>query len=326
MEINLLILFLAMLADRYFGDPDWLWAKIPHPVVVFGKAIDFADKRFNKSANSDYERRRNGVVTMLSLLGMAAVVGFFVHLALQTISPFGELIEALIVAVFLAQKSLGDHVTRVAVALREEGIVGARKAVSMIVGRDPEVLDDAAVSRAAIESLAENTSDGIIAPAFWYALFGLPGLLTYKMLNTADSMIGHMNDRHRDFGRFAAKLDDLANWIPARLTGLLISAAAWILHGYDAALRSFNVMMRDARLHRSPNAGWPEAAMAGAIEVALAGPRVYGGVIANEPMLNGAGRRDAGAENIEDALDIFSVATATFTAFIFLLFVVGLLF
>ncbi|MEK1855650.1 MAG: adenosylcobinamide-phosphate synthase CbiB [Phyllobacterium sp.] len=326
MEINLLILFLALLADRYFGDPDWLWEKIPHPIVLFGKAIAYADTRFNRPGDSDDERRRDGFLTMFGLLVLAAVVGWVVHLALRTISPVGELVEALLVAVFLAQKSLGDHVTRVAVALREEGIVGARRAVSMIVGRDPEVLDDAGVSRAAIESLAENTSDGIIAPAFWYALLGLPGLLAYKMLNTADSMIGHLNDRHRDFGRFAAKLDDVANWIPARLTGLLISAAAWIVHGYDAALRSFNVMMRDARLHRSPNAGWPEAAMAGAIEVALAGPRVYGGVTANEPMLNGAGRRDAGAENIEDALDIFSVATATFTGLIFVLFLIGLLF
>jgi adenosylcobinamide-phosphate synthase len=326
MEINLLILFLALLADRYFGDPDWLWEKIPHPIVLFGKAIAYADTRFNRPGDSDDERRRDGFLTMFGLLVLAVVVGWVVHLALRTISPVGELVEALLVAVFLAQKSLGDHVTRVAVALREEGIVGARRAVSMIVGRDPEVLDDAGVSRAAIESLAENTSDGIIAPAFWYALLGLPGLLAYKMLNTADSMIGHLNDRHRDFGRFAAKLDDVANWIPARLTGLLISAAAWIVHGYDAALRSFNVMMRDARLHRSPNAGWPEAAMAGAIEVALAGPRVYGGVTANEPMLNGAGRRDAGAENIEDALDIFSVATATFTGLIFVLFLIGLLF
>ena len=326
MEINLLILFLALLADRYFGDPDWLWEKIPHPIVLFGKAIAYADTRFNRPGDSNDERRRDGFLTMLGLLVLAAVGGWVVHLALRTISPVGELVEALLVAVFLAQKSLADHVTRVAVALREEGIVGARRAVSMIVGRDPEVLDDAGVSRAAIESLAENTSDGIIAPAFWYALLGLPGLLAYKLLNTADSMIGHLNDRHRDFGRFAAKLDDVANWIPARLTGLLISAAAWVVHGYDAALRSFNVMMRDARLHRSPNAGWPEAAMAGAIEVALAGPRVYGGVTANEPMLNGAGRRDAGAENIEDALDIFSVATATFTGFIFVLFLLGLLF
>ncbi len=326
MEINLLILFLALLADRSFGDPDWLWQKVPHPVVLFGKAIDFADKQFNKASESDYERRRDGFLATLGLLALAAVIGILVHLVLRTIQPFGGLIEALIVAVFLAQKSLGDHVERVAVALREEGIVGARRAVSMIVGRDPEVLDDAAVSRAAIESLAENTSDGIIAPAFWFALLGLPGLFAYKMLNTADSMIGHMNDRYRDFGRFAAKFDDVANWIPARLTGVLISAAAWIVHGYDAALRSFNVMMRDARLHRSPNAGWPEAAMAGAIEVALAGPRIYGGVVANEPMLNGAGRRDAGAENIEDALNIFSVTTGIFTAAILILFLVGLLF
>jgi len=326
MEINLLILFLALLADRFFGDPEWLWERVPHPIVLFGKAIELVDKRLNKSSNSDEQRRRDGMFAMLGLLALAAAVGVLIQMALRTIPPFGELIEALIVAVFLAQKSLADHVSRVAVALREEGIVGARRAVSMIVGRDPEVLDDAAVSRAAIESLAENTSDGIIAPAFWYALFGLPGLLAYKMLNTADSMIGHLNDRHRDFGRFAAKLDDAANWIPARLTGLLISAAAWIVHGYEAARRSFNVMMRDARLHRSPNAGWPEAAMAGAIEVALAGPRIYGGEVANEPMLNGAGRRDAGAENIEDALDIFGVTTATFTAVVLLLFLLGLLF
>jgi adenosylcobinamide-phosphate synthase len=326
MEINLLILFLALLADRSFGDPDWLWLKIPHPVVLFGKSISFVDKRFNKPGNSDYERRRDGFLVIFGLLILAALIGLVIHFCLKTIPPLGGLIEALIVAVFLAQKSLGEHVERVAVALRDEGIIGARRAVSMIVGRDPEVLDEAAVSRAAIESLAENTSDGIIAPAFWYALLGLPGLFAYKMLNTADSMIGHLNDRHRDFGRFAAKLDDVANWIPARLTGLLISAAAWTIHGYGAALRSFNVMMRDARLHRSPNAGWPEAAMAGAIEVALAGPRIYGGVVANEPMLNGAGRRDAGAENIEDALNVFGVTTAIFTGVVLVLFVFGLFF
>jgi adenosylcobinamide-phosphate synthase len=326
MEINLLILFLALVADRFFGDPDGVWQKVPHPVVIFGKAIDFADRQFNNAGKPDEERRRDGFLAMLGLLVLAGAIGLLVHLALGTIQPFGGLIEALIVSVFLAQKSLSDHVGQVAMALRDEGIVGARRAVSMIVGRDPEVLDHAGVSRAAIESLAENTSDGIIAPAFWYVLLGLPGLLAYKMLNTADSMIGHMNDRHRDFGRFAAKLDDVANWIPARLTGLLISAAAWIVHGHDAARRSFNVMMRDARLHRSPNAGWPEAAMAGAIDVALAGPRIYGGIVANEPLLNGAGRRDAGAENIEEALDIFNVTTGIFTVAIFVLFLIGLLF
>ncbi|MEP7454828.1 adenosylcobinamide-phosphate synthase CbiB [Phyllobacterium sp. SB3] len=326
MEINLLILFLALLADRYFGDPEWLWQKIPHPVVMFGKAISYVDKRFNKATNSDQQRRRDGFLAILVLLLLSAAAGFFVHLALRTIPPFGGLIEAIIVAVFLAQKSLGEHVERVAGALREEGLIGARRAVSMIVGRDPDVLDESAISRAAIESLAENTSDGIIAPAFWYALLGLPGLFVYKMLNTADSMIGHLNDRHRNFGRFAAKLDDVANWIPARLTGLLIASAAWTFHGYGAAKQSFDVMMRDARLHRSPNAGWPEAAMAGAIDVALAGPRIYGGVIANEPMLNGAGRRDAGSENIEDALHIFRATTAIFAIVVLIFFAAGLFF
>ncbi|MCO4316117.1 adenosylcobinamide-phosphate synthase CbiB [Phyllobacterium sp. 21LDTY02-6] len=326
MEINLLILFLALLADRYFGDPDWLWRTIPHPVVLFGKAIDFVDHRFNLAANTDQQRRRDGFLSVLALLLLAALVGAVIHAALALIPPFGGLVEALVVAVFLAQKSLGDHVEAVATALREEGLEGARRAVSMIVGRDTQVLDEAATSRAAIESLAENSSDGIVAPAFWYALLGLPGLLAYKMLNTADSMIGHLNDRHRHFGRFAAKLDDVANWVPARLTGLLIAAAACLVHGGSAARQSFDVMMRDARLHRSPNAGWPEAAMAGAIDVALAGPRVYGGAVANEPMLNGAGRRDAGIENIEDGLHIFRVATAIFTGVVAVLFLVGLLF
>ena len=172
MEINLLILFLALLADRTFGDPDGLWRKIPHPVALFGKAIELADKQLNKASDSDDERRRDGFLAMLGLLVLAAFIGFLVHFALQTIQPFGGLIEALIVAIFLAQKSLGEHVERVAIALREEGIVGARRAVSMIVGRDPEVLDDAAVSRAAIESLAENTSDGIIAPGILVCLAG----------------------------------------------------------------------------------------------------------------------------------------------------------
>ncbi|EJN03942.1 adenosylcobinamide-phosphate synthase CbiB [Phyllobacterium sp. YR531] len=324
MEINLLILFLALLADRYFGDPEWLWRKIPHPVVMFGKAISFVDQRFNIPGNSDLQRRRDGFLAVLALLLLSAAAGFFFHLALRTIPPFGGLVEAIIVAVLLAQKSLGEHVERVAVALREEGLVGARRVVSMIVGRDPEVLDEPAISRAAIESLAENTSDGIIAPALWYALLGLPGLFAYKMLNTADSMIGHLNDRHRDFGRFAAKLDDAANWIPARLTGLLIAGSAWFVYGYGAAKQAFDVMMRDARLHRSPNAGWPESAMAGAIDVALAGPRIYGGVVANEPMLNGAGRRDAGPENIEDALHIFWVTNAIFAALVVFIFILGL--
>jgi adenosylcobinamide-phosphate synthase len=183
----------------------------------------------------------------------------------------------------------------------------------MIVGRDPEQLDEAGVCRAAIESLAENSSDGVVAPAFWFAIAGLPGLLAYKMLNTADSMIGHLNDRHRDFGRFAAKLDDAANWIPARLTGLLICAAAALAGGAGRGRAALTAMLRDARLHRSPNAGWPEAAMAGALGLSLGGPRRYGSDFVNEPALNGAGRSDAQPADIFQALRHFWTAMSMLT-------------
>lgn len=175
----------------------------------------------------------------------------------------------------------------------------------MIVGRDPEALDEAGVCRAAIESLAENFSDGIVAPALWYALFGLPGLLAYKMLNTADSMIGHLDDRYRDFGRAAAKLDDLANWPAARVSSLLIALGAAVEHGFASFRRALGAALRDSGLHRSPNAGWPEAAMAGALGLALAGPRRYGGETVIEASLNASGRRRASGADIDASLSIY---------------------
>ncbi|MGH6760132.1 MAG: adenosylcobinamide-phosphate synthase CbiB [Phyllobacterium sp.] len=319
MEATLMILFLALLLDRFAGDPDWLWKAIPHPVVIFGKAISFIDRNFNATADVGMQKRRNGTLSVAALLLVAAVSGFLLHCLFRWLLPFGYLIELLIVAVLLAQKSLGEHVRRVAMALREEGLEGARRAVSMIVGRDPKALDEAGVSRAAIESLAENSSDGVVAPAFWYLVLGLPGIFAYKLLNTADSMVGHMNERYRDFGWFAAKADDVANWIPARLTGGLIALASWLVMGRHAAARSFKVMMRDAGLHRSPNAGWPESAMAGALGLALAGPRIYAGDIANEPMLNGAGRRDANADDIRRALSIIGAMNMLLAGLVLLL-------
>ena len=175
----------------------------------------------------------------------------------------------------------------------------------MIVGRDPEALDQAGVSRAAIESLAENFSDGIVAPALWYALLGLPGLLAYKMLNTADSMIGHLNERHRDFGRAAAKLDDAANWPAARLAALLIAAGAGVVKGLPAMRRSVELALIDSGLHRSPNAGWPEAAFAGGLDIALGGPRIYKGDRADEPFLNDAGAKAIGPDAIGRALTAY---------------------
>lgn len=223
MEIKLIILSLALLLDRFVGDPPQLWQKVPHPVVLFGKAISWGEKRWNNRNLSASVLRRNGMWLTIGLVMACVVLGLILELSLPFAGTAGAVAEILIVTVLLAQKSLADHVQAVALALREEGIEGGRRAVSMIVGRNPEHLDEGGVSRAAIESLAENASDGIVAPAFWFLVGGLPGLFAYKLINTADSMIGHLNDRYRDFGRFAAKLDDVANYIPARLTGLLAS-------------------------------------------------------------------------------------------------------
>jgi adenosylcobinamide-phosphate synthase len=305
MNTGLLVLTAALLLDRFLGDPDWLWRKIPHPVALFGKTLEIADKNLNRGGDTPLVKRRNGFLAVAILLFAAAAAGVVLHWAFLWAGWAGLALEAVAVSIFLAQKSLADHVSAVAVALKNDGLPGGRHAVSMIVGRNPEHLDEAGVCRAAIESLAENSSDGVVAPAFWYLIGGLPGLVAYKMLNTADSMIGHLNERHRDFGRFAAKLDDAANWIPARLTGLLICAAAALTDGAARGRAALDIMLRDARQHRSPNAGWPEAAMAGALGLSLGGPRQYGADFVNEPVLNGAGRRGAGADDIFGALRHF---------------------
>jgi adenosylcobinamide-phosphate synthase len=308
-----LVLTAALILDRFIGDPDWLWRRLPHPAALFGKALDFADRRFNRQDALPLAKRRDGFLAVTALLLAAVAAGWVLKMGCSRLGIAGLGLEALIVSVFLAQKSLADHVSAVALALKKDGLPGARRAVSMIVGRDPEQLDEAGVCRAAIESLAENSSDGVVAPAFWFAIAGLPGLFAYKMLNTADSMIGHLNERHRDFGRFAAKLDDVANWIPARLTGLLICAAAALHGGAGSVAQAFNVMLRDARQHRSPNAGWPEAAMAGALGLSLGGPRRYGADFVNEPLLNGAGRRSANSSDISRALLHFWTAMLLLT-------------
>ncbi len=317
--MHLLTLFLALLIDRVLGDPDWLWKRVRHPVVLFGGAVSLADGWLNKTDNSLYEKRRDGFVAIAGLLVLAAFAGLAVVWVCSLFGPFGFLLQAVIASVFLAQKSLIDHVATVSEGLTSGGLEGGRRAVSMIVGRDPNSLDESGVCRAAIESLAENSSDGVIAPAFWFVVAGLPGLFAYKMLNTADSMIGHMNEKYRDFGRASAKLDDVANWIPARLTGLLLIAAGALVVGGERARQAFGGMMRDARLHRSPNAGWPESAMAGLTGLALAGPRIYNGDIANEPMLNGSGRRDAGVTDIDASIRIVAAMFTVFAGLIGLL-------
>ncbi|MBV2143842.1 adenosylcobinamide-phosphate synthase CbiB [Falsochrobactrum sp. TDYN1] len=305
MEIKLIILSLALVLDRLVGDPPVLWQKIPHPVVLFGRAIGWGERRWNHSTSPDDKLHRSGMWLTIGLVTFCILLGLLIEALLPLLGTAGALVEIIIVAVLLAQKSLADHVHAVAQGLRKEGIEGGRRAVSMIVGRNPEQLDEGEVSRAAIESLAENASDGIVAPVFWFIIGGLPGLFAYKLINTADSMIGHLNDRYRHFGRFAARLDDVINYIPARLTGLLAVLAALFNISKESGRAAFSVMCADARLHRSPNAGWPESAFAGALGLALAGPRQYGEEKVAGPMLNAQGKRDAGADDIDAALALF---------------------
>ncbi len=325
MEIKLIILSLALLLDRFVGDPPQLWQRMPHPVVLFGKAIAWGEKRWNNRNFSAAVLRRNGMWLTVGLVAVCVVLGLVIEVLLPFAGTAGAVAEILVVTVLLAQKSLADHVKAVALALREEGLEGGRRAVSMIVGRNPEHLDEGGVSRAAIESLAENASDGIVAPAFWFLVGGLPGLFAYKMINTADSMIGHLNDRYRDFGRFAAKLDDVANYIPARLTGLLASLATAVTKDKLSGREAFSVMRRDARLHRSPNAGWPESAFAGGLGLALAGPRQYGTEKVEGPMLNASGKRDANADDINAALHLFWSTMSLMTGLVIAASLLGLL-
>ncbi|WP_275783217.1 adenosylcobinamide-phosphate synthase CbiB [Pararhizobium gei] len=303
-----LVLSVALILDRVFGDPDWLWRRLPHPIVLFGAMIGWADGRFNRPPVGSDKRRLGGLVVILLLLLWSFACGWLLHWLLMPLGLAGIALEALVVAVFLAQKSLADHVGRVASGLRSHGLAGGRQAVSMIVGRDPETLDEPAVCRAAIESLAENFSDGVVAPAFWYALFGLPGLFAYKMLNTADSMIGHKNEKYLYFGWASARLDDLANLVPARFSVLLIAAGAAASVSRGAGRSAMDAALRDHGLHRSPNSGWPEAAMAGALGLQLAGPRIYSGSLVQEPMIHAAGRPVATAGDVDRGVAIFYAA------------------
>ena len=307
---TLFTLFFALVLDRLVGDPDKIWRRVSHPVVLFGRAISMVDKLFNGKRLSPESKRFNGAAGIAVLLAASAVLGFIVHALLASLGLVGAIVEIAIVAIFLAQKSLHDHVRAVSNGLKRGGLEGGRHAVSMIVGRDPATLDEPAICRAGIESLAENFSDGVVAPALWYAVFGLPGLLAYKMLNTADSMIGHKNTKYLDFGWASARLDDLANWPAARLSILFIAAGAWVCKGRAAGREALDTALRDSGLHRSPNSGWPEAAMAGALGIGLAGPRIYGGTRVDEPMMNASGRTTATIADIDLSLRIFSAACA----------------
>jgi adenosylcobinamide-phosphate synthase len=274
------VMALALAIDAALGWPARLYARIGHPVTWIGALIAALEGRWN--AGGRWRRRGLGGLLVVVVVAAAALPALALQLALPG-GALGLVLGAALAWPLVAARSLHDHVAAVARPLAAGDLPGARAAVAMIVGRDPARLDAGGVARAGLESLSENASDGVVAPLFWGAALGLPGIAAYKAINTMDSMIGHRTDRYEDFGKIAARLDDLANLIPARLTGLLFALAAGARVG--AALR---VMARDARAHRSPNAGWPEGAMAGALDIRLSGPRVYADRVANEPWLNPA--------------------------------------
>ncbi len=303
---TLLILVLALTVEAVFGYPGRLYTWIGHPVTWIGRLIARLDRSLNREAWPDGQRRLAGALALLLLLLTTGLAALALQVLLMTLGLAGVIALALLSGTLLAQRSLHEHVAAVAAGLREGGIGGGRRAVSMIVGRNPESLDEAGVSRAAIESLAENFSDGIVAPAFWLGLGGLPGAALYKAANTADSMIGHRTPRHEAFGWAAARFDDGVNLPASRLSALLIVAAAAL--NRDASPRgALRALRRDASHHRSPNAGWPEAAMAGALGLRLAGPRTYGDVRVEDRWM-GDGRAEADAADIDRALALYRTA------------------
>ncbi|MCE1235990.1 MAG: adenosylcobinamide-phosphate synthase CbiB [Hyphomicrobiales bacterium] len=306
---TLVIALVALALEAAVGWPAPLYAAIGHPVTWIGRLISALDRALNREEASFATRRAAGVGALAILLATSGTLAWAVATTIGAIAPgaLGLLVISVLAASLPAQKSLDGHVAAVADGL-ERGLAEGRAAVSMIVGRDPNALDEAAVARAAIESLAENFSDGIVAPLFWTAVAGLPGGLLYKAANTADSMIGHRTPRHEAFGWAAARFDDLVNLPASRLAALWLILAALVTPEADAR-RAVAAVRRDAKAHGSPNAGWPEAAMAGAHGFALAGPRVYHGEVHAGAWM-GDGRSELGAADIRQALRLYRTALA----------------
>ena len=300
------LLLAALLIDAVLGDLPWLFRRVTHPVALCGAVIGWFDRRLNRAGRSERDRFIRGLAMAATLVVGGWLVGAALADGAQRL-PQGWLVELGVVFLLLAQRGLFDHVRAVGLALAERGVAAARREVAHIVGRDPERLDAHGVARAALESLAENFADAVVAPAFWYLLAGLPGLVAYKVANTMDSMVGHRTTQYAAFGAAAARLDDALNFIPARLAALLLVAGAAFTPG-GRPVRALKIWLRDGHRHRSPNAGQPEAALAGAISVALSGPRSYDGAPTDEPWLGGEFASTAGPADIRRALYVSVVA------------------
>lgn len=323
LSASLPLLVLALTIEAAFGYPQRFYAAIGHPVTWIGRLIGLLDRALNREASSFITRKAMGVLALVLLIAVTIALSALIQRLCLSVGPLGFVPLALIASTLIAQRSLYQHVARVAEGLEQNGLDGGRQAVAMIVGRNPQTLDEAGVARAAIESLAENFSDGIVAPAFWLGAGGLPGITAYKAINTADSMIGHRTPRHLAFGWASARLDDLVNLPASRLTALLLVASAALDRTADAA-GAWRTVRRDAGKHRSPNAGWPEAAMAGALGLRLAGPRVYGTTRIEDHWM-GDGRAEANAADIRHALELYRRSCGLLWALAALLAAVALL-
>lgn len=295
------ILFIAIILDAVFGEPEWLWKRVPHPISLIGDCIRWFDEKLNVGPI----RKIKGGVTIGILVIVAGLVGW----VLKVLPDYG-IIEVIVVSILLAHKSLIQHVMNVAIALADDLRQG-RIEVAKIVGRTTDHMQPSDVSRAAVESAAENFSDGVMAPALWYLFLGLPGIIIYKVVNTADSMIGYKNEQYSDFGYAAAKLDDIMNWVPARVSAALICLTS-------KPSDSFDTVLDDASLHRSPNAGWPEAAMAAVLNIALSGPRYYEGQKVDYPYVNADARHQLHPEDIRRSVSTLNIVWAGFTVIMFI--------
>jgi adenosylcobinamide-phosphate synthase len=308
MSFNFVTVLCALLIEAAFGYPVALFRRVQHPVMWMGALLDRLEHRLNQPSIPEARRRLNGLLALSALLAACVLPALIVQYAVLSLLPsvLALALLAVLASTLIAQASLYDHVAAVADALEWQGLEGGRESVAKIVGRDTGALDEAGIARAGIESLAENFSDGVVAPCFWGALLGLPGMAAYKAVNTADSMIGHLTERHAAFGFAAAKLDDALNLPASRLAALWLALAA--LFHRDASLKgALAVVRRDAKRHRSPNAGWPEAAMAGALGLKLAGPRSYHGTLTEDAWI-GDGRSEASAVDIRRALRLYRTA------------------
>lgn len=316
-QVTLWAALIACFLDALWGYPQALFRRIGHPVTWVGALITFLEARLNIQPVPEKKGRWRGMLCLVAIIMPAGIFASLVEWGIVHRFPImvRPVLLGFCAAPFIAQKSLWRHVSDVAQALSHHGLAAGRRAVSHIVGRDVSALDESGVARAAIESLAENFSDGVIAPLFWFIMAGLPGLVVYKAVNTADSMIGHFNARYRDFGRAAALTDDVMNAIPARLTAILMALVAG---GGAASWRALQAAWQDGPRHRSFNAGWPEGAMAGALNIRLAGPRCYDGLMTDDPFLNSAGRHPV-AHDISRALRLYMRACVLFVTIIGLL-------